>query len=93
VNEPCCAENLRLRFTHSAAAGGGLSRQGGGGSPRATAWDALQARFAALEEEAEPEEPSPWDYILRRVRDILVDGDDERQTRALLEQTLRIHLC
>jgi hypothetical protein len=36
------------------------------------------------EEEAEPEEPSPWDYILRRVRDILVDGDDERQTRALL---------
>ena len=41
-------------------------------------------RESSGEEEEEEEEPSPWDYILRRVRDILVDGDDEKRTRALL---------
>eukprot|EP01051_Picozoa_sp_SAG22_P007532 SAG22_NODE_534_length_9397_cov_22.325231_3_plen_718_part_00 len=51
-------------------------------------WDRGK-RFTGTREESESEEeeeeaPSIWDYVLRRVSDILVDDQDRRDTRALL---------
>jgi myosin heavy subunit len=43
VNEPCCAENLKLRFR---------ALEDAPAWPQTSAWEALQAKFAALEGEA-----------------------------------------